>query len=375
MAQDIGLLLRGLGAAFSNTVPQFRQEMAQEQESQYLQGQRQQQAQMQNAEMLQARQSAMYKDAESALKLMAAGDLDSVVALGQERLQLLGNFADADPSDTARLTQFAMQARAGDRNAYNSLSRELLSTVQRGLAMGVLTPPEVKQPESYTLGPGQRRFEGVREVASVPALLQGPSAVVNVGGEGSPELNKLIDQQAATYLSAGSTAASLYNDLNLLSQLAPLTSEGAIPAAISSIYPTYNDANAAFRGIISQALPKLKVPGSGSQSDKDVDVLIDGIGPLAASNETKQLLVQAMIQKNQIDQKRADIAQKYATQEIDRTQYLREIRAVDSQSIISEPLRAALGSVMGIPRTATDAGITPEEWNAMTPEGQASFSG
>lgn len=147
MAQDIGLLLRGLGAAFSNTVPQFRQEMAQEQEAQYLQGQRQQQAQMRNAEMLQARQAAMYKDAESALKLMAMGDLDGVVALGQERLQLLGNFPDADPSDTARLTQFAMQARAGDRQAYNNLSRELLGTVQRGLAMGVLTPPEVKQPE------------------------------------------------------------------------------------------------------------------------------------------------------------------------------------------------------------------------------------
>jgi len=171
MAQDIGLLLRGLGAAFSNTVPQFRQEMAQEQESQYLQGQRQQQAQMQNAEMLQARQSAMYKDAESALKLMAAGDLDSVVALGQERLQLLGNFPDADPSDTARLTQFAMQARAGDRNAYNSLSRELLSTVQRGLAMGVLTPPEFRE---TVVKPGETVLRGDEVVFTAPTEIKAP---------------------------------------------------------------------------------------------------------------------------------------------------------------------------------------------------------
>jgi hypothetical protein len=145
MAQDVGLLLRGLGAAFSNTVPQFRQEMAQEQEAKYVAQQRQQAMQAQNAEMLQARQKAMYQDADSALKLLVAGDLDGIVALGQDRLQLLSNFPDADPSDTARLTQFAMKARAGDPAASNALKIELLQTVSRGMQMGLIEP--LKQPE------------------------------------------------------------------------------------------------------------------------------------------------------------------------------------------------------------------------------------
>jgi len=142
MAEDIGLLLRGLGAAFSNQVPEFRQQMAMERENQYIQSQREQQAQMQRAEMMQARQRAMYQDAESALKLLAAGDLDSVVQLGRERIELLKNFPDADPSDTVRITQLAQLSRAGDRGAYQSLQRELLGAVQRGMSMGYITPPE-----------------------------------------------------------------------------------------------------------------------------------------------------------------------------------------------------------------------------------------
>jgi len=147
MAEDIGLLLRGLGAAFSNQVPEFRQQMAMERENQYIQSQREQQAQMQRAEMMQARQRAMYQDAESALKLLAAGDLDSVVQLGRERIELLKNFPDADPSDTVRITQLAQLSRAGDRGAYQSLQRELLGAVQRGMSMGYITPPQVAEQE------------------------------------------------------------------------------------------------------------------------------------------------------------------------------------------------------------------------------------
>lgn len=165
MAEDIGLLLRGLGAAFSNQVPEFRQQMAMERENQYIQSQREQQAQMQRAEMMQARQRAMYQDAESALKLLAAGDLDGVVQLGRERIELLKNF-DADPSDTVRITQLAQLARAGDRGAYQSLQRELLGAVQRGISMGYITPP---QQEEYTLSPGEVRMRGSQVVASAPS--------------------------------------------------------------------------------------------------------------------------------------------------------------------------------------------------------------
>lgn len=169
MAQDIGLLLRGIGAAVTNQVPQFREQMAQESERKYIQGQREQQAQMQRAELTQARQQAMYKDAESALKLLAAGDLDGVVRLGQERIELLKNFPGADPSDTVRITQLAQLSRAGDRGAYQALQRELLGAVQTGMAAGYIVPP---QQEEYTLKPGESRFRGGEIIASIPGEAQ-----------------------------------------------------------------------------------------------------------------------------------------------------------------------------------------------------------
>jgi hypothetical protein len=207
----------------------------------------------------------------------------------------------------------------------------------------------------------------------------GNGPLVTVDNSGGTKLYEKIDEQAAAYINAGSTSSALAADINILSQLAPLTTEGAIPAAISSIYPGYNNANTAFTGIVSQALPKLRVPGSGAQSDKDIDVLLAGFGKLQPSNETKMLLLEAMNSKNQIDQQRADIATRYATQEIDRGQYLRDIRAIDSRSIMPPALRAALNRVApsdsqaSLPQSAVDAGVSPAEWSNMTAEQRGVF--
>ena len=189
MAQDIGLLLRGLGAAFSNTVPQFRDQMLQEEENAYIRSGREREAQMQRAEMTQARQRAMYQDAESALKLLAAGDLDSVISLGRERIELLKNFPDADPSDTVRITQLAQLSRAGDRNAYQSLQRELLGAVNRGMAMGYITPPQV---EEKVYRPGDVVFRGGQQAFAIPEKAEQERGVVVGRNVVDPVTGRLI---------------------------------------------------------------------------------------------------------------------------------------------------------------------------------------
>lgn len=208
MAQDIGLLLRGLGAAFSNTVPQFRDQMLQEEENAYIRANREREAQMQRAEMTQARQRAMYQDAESALKLLAAGDLDSVISLGRERIELLKNFPDADPSDTVRITQLAQLSRAGDRNAYQSLQRELLGAVNRGMAMGYITPPQVEE-KVYRSGDvvyrdGQRAFSIPEKAEQERGVVVGRNVVDPITGrliyEAPPEVENQETWQEASDL-------------------------------------------------------------------------------------------------------------------------------------------------------------------------------
>ncbi len=123
----------GLGAAIGGTGPQFIQGLDQRD-------------QQKRAE-LQARQQAMYQDAATGLQLVRAGDLDGLIALGEDRLQLLQTYPDADPSDTQRITQLARYAKQNDPVALRNLAMELTAATSRGLSMGLIKMPEAQKPQ------------------------------------------------------------------------------------------------------------------------------------------------------------------------------------------------------------------------------------
>jgi hypothetical protein len=167
MAQDIGLLLRGLGAAVSNQVPQFRQQMAQEQQDRMRQQEFQAQQQMQNFEMMQARQQASFQDADAALRLAATGNYEGIIALAEDRMrldQMLGGPMEGDP--TPMLANLARRAAMGEPEAARQLNFQLIGAVEQGMSRGVLQMPEEA---AFTLSPGQSRFVGDRQVANLPA--------------------------------------------------------------------------------------------------------------------------------------------------------------------------------------------------------------
>jgi hypothetical protein len=399
MAINTGDLLMGLGAAIGGTGPQFIQGLDQRD-------------QQKRAE-LQARQQAMYQDAATGLQLLRKGDLDGLIALGEDRLQLLQTYPDADPSDTQRIIQGARFAKQGDPVALYNLAMELTAATSRGLSMGLVQMPEAQKPqiipgssvvngqvitqdamgnlvaqtpEGFTptpakmpetfrvltpeevkglgLEPGSYKInETTREIARIGA----PTTTVNIGEGGqSPEFFRTIDQKFAGFLDAASTSASARPQLEMLTQLAPLTTQGQIPAQISRLFPTFNDANAAFIGITNQVLPSFRVPGSGAQSDKDIDAIINGIGSIAASTEVKQLLLQSLIQKDEINQQLADITEEYAANAITRAEAIKRTRAINSRSIIAPELQMALREVAGLPKSAKEANLTVDEWNRMT---------
>ena len=390
MAINTGDLLMGLGAAIGGTGPQFIQNLEQ----------RDRQVSEQKRAELQARQQAMYQDAATGLQLLSAGDLDGLIALGEDRLQLLQTYPDADPSDTQRIVQNARFAKQGDPVALRNLATELTTATSRGMSMGLVKMPEAQKPmivgadetvfdpvtntalytgpgkpsETFNvltpeevkglgLDPGSYKInETTREVTRIGA----PTTTVNIGDGQSPEFSKMIDQQFAGFLNAASTSASARPQLEMLIQLAPLTTEGQIPAQISRLFPTFNDANAAFIGITNSILPSFRVPGSGSQSDKDIDAILNGIGSISASVEVKQLLLQSLIQKDEVNQQLADISEEYAANAITRAEAIKRTRAINSRSIIAPELQMALREVAGLPKAAKEANLTVDEWNRMT---------
>ena len=134
MAINIGDMLGGIGAAFGGTAQQYSQGIRQ----------REQQMTQRKREELQARQQAMYQDAGAAFKLLQQGDLDGIISLANDRLELLQTFDDPDPSDTMRILENAMAAKAGDPIAISNLAKELTSAVSVGYASGILKRPEVE---------------------------------------------------------------------------------------------------------------------------------------------------------------------------------------------------------------------------------------
>jgi hypothetical protein len=150
MAQDIGLLLRGLGAAVSNQVPQFRQELAQRREDEYQQQQRQQleqqrarQAQMREYEFSQKRMQANAQDVDAALRMASRGDWEGIVSLGEDRMLMDREFGGALPGDmTSQYVEMARQAIVGDSSAGRMLTARLAQDAARFYDQGLLQLPE-----------------------------------------------------------------------------------------------------------------------------------------------------------------------------------------------------------------------------------------
>ena len=150
MAQDIGLLLRGLGASFSQQVPQFRQEMAQEQElarQQQLmaeqQSQRQRQAQIQNVELQQKLRSAGYQDAFALGNMLQSGNIEAGLGLLEDRMSMMDQLCINLPGDpTMSIYEDLRLAATGDQNAFNRAQMRAALAVAEGIDRGDFQLPE-----------------------------------------------------------------------------------------------------------------------------------------------------------------------------------------------------------------------------------------
>ena len=219
MAQDIGLLLRGLGAAVSNQVPQFRQQMMADQENQMRQQefqaqqeQRMRQAEMQNMEMMQARQQAAFQDADAAIRLAAAGNYEAIIALAEDRMKLdqrLGGPMKGD--QTPMLANMARRAAMGDAEAARQLNLQLAGIVEQGLARGVLQRPEVERDKGVVVnGRVVNPYTGdvIAEFPAEAAVAPAPTPQSPIGRLQSDIAAGLIPSELGQQLIASEMAAA-----------------------------------------------------------------------------------------------------------------------------------------------------------------------
>lgn len=140
--QKIGEALMGFGAGFEGRGQEFLS----------ARDERQQQ-------LDERRQKAMARDAMSVYNSLSDGKYDNAIELIDDRVKSI-NELGGDASDTLEIRNLIVSGRLDEAR------QELGGFLELAMQNGLIEAP--KAPEAYTLSPGQARFEGGRQVASLP---------------------------------------------------------------------------------------------------------------------------------------------------------------------------------------------------------------
>jgi hypothetical protein len=125
---DIGRALSGLGAAFKNEVPEFRQRIRQED----LDAERSSDRLLAQEDK---RKETLFRDTAVARQYFQTGNIDDIIGLYEDRVNLLTR-ANVDPNNSARILDTAIAAKS-DPRMMSQLGNEIDSIYQTGVSFGV----------------------------------------------------------------------------------------------------------------------------------------------------------------------------------------------------------------------------------------------
>lgn len=373
MAVSFGDVLSGIGASLQGTGQEFMQNLNTREVNSANRDIAMQDRTMALQDRAKAQQGALVKavqeDASAALRAMDAGDFAGALEIAHDHLKHAQGIPGYDPTRALHIATLLSQ---GDPHSIAAAHAELIAAAGSsyqpmklenraagnesvnpftGVSMGS-TPIK---PAAESAGIQETRWragqlglkEGTPEYRDfIQQGAKGQSITVNTGSKDDNYglTPTMLKQFEASMDSAGSTAA-IRPQIDILQQLADTTSEGAIPAAVSKIFPTYNDSNTLFTALVGQIAPGFRVAGSGSSSDKDVELLMSGIGSVPMSNDVKRMTLQTLKNKDDRNQKFADIAQALFSGEINAKEALKQRRELDSTHIMPIELQHMLSKI------------------------------
>ena len=247
---DVARALSGIGAAFKNEIPQFRQQMMQEDELN-------RRRMLQDEQLAEKRKATMFMDAATANQFLQSGDLDSVAGIFEDRMNILGQIPNVDTSHTQRKLSLTRAARDGNQEAARELQSLLGNEVSVGRAYGILGK-ESETPASF------RSLDMQAEAAGIPKgskeyqdFMRYGGASGQVGGSGSIRYN---NGTVVQYLGSGN-----------IKVLDPVRGEITDPAAKQTALDAAIASRPAEEGAIAQA----KAQATG-QEGRAQDIITQG---------------------------------------------------------------------------------------------------
>jgi len=192
----------------------------------------------------------------------------------------------------------------------------------------------------------------------------GTKVVVNTGDNKpnvSEQLKKLAGKEGdlwGKFLDSSYAAAETFSDLNSLGSLLELSPTGPISGRFLESFSEFDTNAAAVQGIIARMAPSMRVEGSGSTSDIEVQKMMDSLGSLKNSPEANTLIHAAFKAKLTINLKRGRIVSKAQNGDITVKEARNQLQALNEESILSDPLRLLLQAQSGSATPTASGGGT-----------------
>ena len=218
--------------------------------------------------------------------------------------------------------------------------------------------------QEYEYAKGQG-FQGTFQDFQLAVKKAGASQVnIDQKAEGAFD-KKLAEQQATTFDTMATEGMNAKSELAVIGELnGLLKGQGGTLTGLSGALAKYGiggdgigDLQAA-DALINKLIPSQRQPGSGSMSDRDVEMFKASLPSLWKTPGGNQIILQTMEGLAQYKQAQGDIAQRVMTGEIGRQEAVKMLRELPN------PLA-------GVGKTDAPEGVDPSAWEYMTPEERA----
>lgn len=250
--------------------------------------------------------------------------------IGQAALGYAGNVGpDGQPlrgSAAARLAGATRElpGRIGARAAGMSKEAQALKLAALQTAQGERSAAQALELERSKnqvrpMSDAEKSQYGITgDAANLPWVMKGGAPTLPGGYPTPPTVADPNDKGLEKYLESlatnmtkkqdeASKSAGLLPEIDNLLLLSKAAGEGRANQVLTDLFPAYNEVGAAYKNVVSRLLPQMRAPGSGAQSDKDIEVLRAGFGGLEDTAAVRELVLQTMRRKSVLDTEKLSI--------------------------------------------------------------------
>jgi hypothetical protein len=256
----------------------------------------------------------------------------------------IGARAAGMSKEAQALKMAALQTAQGERSAAQALELERSKNQVR--------PMSDTEKTQYGITGDAANLPWVMK-GGAPTLPGGYPTPPTVADPNAKGLEKYLESLATSMTKKqdeASKSAGLLPEIDNLLLLSKAAGEGRANQVLTDLFPAYNEVGAAYKNVVSRLLPQMRAPGSGAQSDKDIEVLRAGFGGLEDTAAVRELVLQTMRRKSVLDNQKLTVIGRIGLPPEDGGLSIleanNEILKLNNQTVMPQELVAALAAIL-----------------------------